>query len=152
MRSGDKKAIIICAIAIIAIIVLLIIGGNKGKEKGKQEEQVIEEYVEVLADGTRLNTSETLNKDKKLDDLTFQNIQLTNSNGQSVLLADVTNTGKTKTELTLVNIIILDKAGKELGTVGGIIIPLEPGQSTQFNSSMTMDYANAYDFKVVKQK
>ena len=33
-------------------------------------------------------------------------------------------------------------------TIGGIIEALEPGANTQFNSSMTLDYSNVYDFKI----
>ena len=122
---------------------------NLPSEQVKNE--VKEEFVEVLEDGTKLNKSEVLNTDKVVDGLSFKNIQLTNSNGQSVLLADVTNISSTATTLTLVDVVILDKNGNELGTVGGIISPLQPGASTQFNSSVTMDYANAYDFKIVKK-
>ena len=69
--------------------------------------------------------------------------------GMSVLLADVKNNTGKATEMQLVDVTLLDKEGKEIVTVGGIIAPLENGASTQFNTSMTLDYANAYDFKVV---
>ena len=69
-------------------------------------------------------------------------------NGQSVLLANVKNTTTTATELTAVDITLLDKEGNTIVKVGGLIAPLEPGEETQFNTSMTLDYANAYDFKV----
>ena len=49
------------------------------------------------------------------------------------------------------DVIILDEKGNELGKVGGIVSPLEPSGTTQFNSSMTIDYSNAYDFKIVKK-
>ena len=45
--------------------------------------------------------------------------------------------------------MLLDKNGKEIVTVGGIIKALKPGEKTQFNTSMTLDYANTYDFKIV---
>ena len=44
----------------------------------------------------------------------------------------------------------IDKNLEEIGRVGGIIVPLQPGQSTQFNSGTQSDYANAYDFKIVE--
>ena len=154
MKSNEKKGILI--LIIILIVVIVIARGRKTGEEDVPdvdvavENEVVEEFVEVLEDGTRLNKSETLNQAKTLGDLSFENIQLTNQNGQSVLLADVTNTGSTATELKTVDIIVLDKEGNELGTVGGLIIPLQPGQSTQFNSSVQTDYANAYDFKIVE--
>ena len=75
-------------------------------------------------------------------------MQLTEQGSQTVLLADVTNTGSTATDIQLVDVTLLDKEGKEIITIGGIIAPLQPGASTQFNSSMTLDYANTYDFKI----
>ena len=76
-------------------------------------------------------------------------MQLTEQNGQSVLLADVTNNSGKATNLTIVDVVLLDKNGQEIITVGGIISPLQAGEKTQFNTSMTLDYANAYDFKIV---
>ena len=52
------------------------------------------------------------------------------------------------TKFLILNYIKLDKEGKEIITVGGIISPLQPGAKTQFNTSMTLDYANTYDFKI----
>ena len=47
---------------------------------------------------------------------------------------------------------LFDKNGKEIVKVGGIISPLQPGAKTQFNTSMTLDYANTYDFKIELKK
>ena len=68
---------------------------------------------------------------------------------KNILLADVTNTSSKATDVTLVDVVLLDKNGKEIVTVGGIIKALKPGEKTQFNTSMTLDYANTYDFKIV---
>ena len=160
-----KEKILILALIIMVIIVVLIGKARKKdnlpespsqevvqeNENNAEENEINEEFVEVLDDGTKVNTSETLKEEKKVDDLSFTNMQLTNSDGQTVLLADVTNTGSTATELTLYDVIILDKDGNEVVTLGGLVSPLEPGETTQFNVSMTRDYANAYDFKIVKK-
>ena len=58
------------------------------------------------------------------------------------------NTGNKATEMQLVDITLLNKNGEEIITIGGIIEALEPGANTQFNSSMTLDYTNVYDFKI----
>lgn len=141
-------------ISVLLIILVIVIGIklNKNDEKVDRTEKIEEEeFVTVLEDGTKLNTSDVLKEDKMVDGLAFTNIQLTNQNGQSVLLADVENTNTTATDVMLVDIIILDKNGGEVGTVSGIISPLDPGETTQFNTSMMIDYSNAYDFQVVKK-
>ena len=156
MSKNEKKGI-----TILVIVAIIIIGIIFFATRGKKEEVVenttennapVEEFVQVLEDGTKLNTSTKLNETKKVNGLEFGNIQLTMQNGQSVLLADVKNTGSKATELTLVDVTLLDKEGNTIVKVGGIIAPLEAGASTQFNTSMTLDYANAYDFKVEIKK
>ena len=44
------------------------------------------------------------------------------------------------------------KNEKEITTIGGYIGEVNPGESTQLNSSATFDYANAYDFRIEKTK
>ena len=152
MKKKEKRMILILLVVLVIAVVIFVISKNKtGNKENTEENNVVEEFVQVLEDGTRLNTSTKLNEMKKFEGLEFGNIQLTNSNGQSVLLADVKNTTQAETGLMLVDVTLYDKNGNELGTVGGIISPLKPGESKQFNTSMTIDYANAYDFKVTKK-
>ena len=151
-----KEKIMIIVLIVIAIVaVVFAVNRNKGSQTNEvateNTNQIVEKYVQVLQDGTKLNTSEKLSKTKTVEGLEFKNIQLTNQGGQTVLLADVTNTNSTATQIMLVDVIILDDAGKEIGKVGGIVAPLSPGRTTQFNASTTMDYANAADFKIVKK-
>ena len=152
MKAKEKRMILILLVVLTIAIVIFAISKNKKVNKEIVEEnKVVEEFVQVLDDGTRLNTSTKLKEMKKFEGLEFGNIQLTNSNGQSVLLADVKNTSTVATKMMLVNVTLYDKTGKELGTVGGIISALQPGESKQFNTSMQIDYANAYDFKITKK-
>ena len=140
---------------IIAIVIFAISKNsnkNKGNENTAEENNTTEEFVQVLEDGTKLNTSEQLSKTKQVGNYKFENMQLTEQGSQTVLLADVTNTSSSATDLQLVDVTLLDKNGKEIVKVGGIISPLQPGAKTQFNTSMTLDYANTYDFKIELKK
>ena len=148
MKNNEKKVLAVL-VAITIIVIIIFIATREKKNETVEENKVEEEFVEVLEDGTKLNTSTKLNQAKDVNGLRFENIQFTEQNGQSVLLADVTNNTGKATDFTLVDVILLDKNGKEIVTLGGIISPLQPGAKTQFNTSMTLDYANAYDFKIV---
>ena len=154
MKKKEKRMILILLVVLVIAIVAFLISrnankGNKGTENNTTEENTaVEEFVEVLEDGTKLNTSEQLSKTKQVGAYKFENMQLTEQGSQTVLLADVTNTSSSATDLQLVDVTLLDKEGKEIITVGGIISPLQPGAKTQFNTSMTLDYANTYDFKI----
>ena len=153
MKKQEKRGLLILIIvAILIITVLAIIANKKGKEtnsEATEENKVVEEFVQVLEDGTKLNTSTKLSETKTVDGLTIGNIQLTMQNGQSVLLADVENNTGKDIDVMLLDITLLDKNGNELTTIAGIIGNLKEGEKQQLNSSVTSDYANAYDFKVV---
>lgn len=152
MKKKEKRMILILLVVLIIAIIAFVINKNSNKNKEnentEEENNTTEEFVQVLEDGTKLNTSEQLSKTKQVGNYKFENMQLTEQGSQTVLLANVTNTGSTATDIQLVDVTLLDKEGKEIVTVGGIISPLQPGASTQFNSSMTLDYANTYDFKI----
>ena len=153
MKKQEKRMILILLAVLAIVIIALVINKNAKKENKENKAEtanntVTEEFVQVLEDGTKLNTSEQLNKTKQVGAYKFENMQLTEQGSQTVLLADVTNTGSTETSIQLVDVTLLDENGNEIITVGGIISPLKPGAKTQFNTSMTLDYSNTYDFKI----
>mgnify|MGYP004500960195 FL=1 len=152
MSKEEKRGLLILIIVAIAIIVTLVIILNvRGKKSNNdaEENEVVEEFVQVLEDGTKLNISTKLSETKIVDGLKIGNIQLTMQNGQSVLLADAENDTGKDIDIMLLDIILLDKNGNELTTIAGIIGNLKAGEKQQLNSSVTSDYANAYDFRVV---
>ena len=152
MKKNEKIIISILLVVLVIAIILFVVYNNKkgnNNEVTKQENEVVEEFVQVLEDGTKLNISTKLNEAKEVNGLKFENIQFTEQNGQSVLLANVTNNSGKATDMTLVDVILLDKNEQEIVKVGGIISPLQPGETKEFNTSMTIDYANAYDFKII---
>ena len=153
MKKQEKRMILILLAVLAIVIIALVINKNAKKENKENKAEtanntVAEEFVQVLEDGTKLNTSEQLNKTKQVGAYKFENMQLTEQGSQTVLLADVTNTSSSATNMQLLDVTLLDKNGKEIVTIGGIILPLQPGAKTQFNTSMTLDYANTYDFKI----
>lgn len=148
MNSKGKKIILLILIIIVAAIIF-IANKKTNNNENKLEENNTEGFVQMLDNGIKLNISTKLNQEKEINGLKFKNIQLTEQNGQSVLLADVINTNEKATELTLVDIELLDKAGNEIITIGGIISPLQPGATTQFNTGVALDCTNVYDFKII---
>ena len=50
-----------------------------------------------------------------------------------------------------VEIIILDKEGNEITRIGGYIDKVKAGEKVELNASATSDFANAYDFDIVKK-
>lgn len=155
MKSNEKRMIIILvmvAILIIAVIYLATRGKKENNEKEIEEKnQNIENFVEILEDGTKLNISSKLHEEKELDGLKIGNIQITEKNGQFLLLADVTNTTNKDIEPFYINIILYNKNGEQISTVIGAISPTKAGKKSRLSAAITEDYANAYDFKVTRK-
>ncbi len=155
MKTKEKVVIIGLLILTSILIGIFLIRSKDNKQNNEQpnaqENKLEENYSQVLEDGTKLNTSSKLKETKKIDSLEISDIQLTNKNEQSVLLANVTNKGNKKTQAILLDIILYNKAGEEIATIPGVISPLEPGKTTQLNTVVQEDYTNVYDFKVVKK-
>lgn len=150
-KSNKMLLILILIIVTIAVIAMLCFMAKKGKEKQEENaNQVVEEFVQVQEDGTKVNISNKLKEEKELDGLKIGNIQLTEKDGQLTLLANVTNTTSQDVDAFLIDIILYDKNGNEIDTILGLISPVKAGQAVQLKAGITEDYANAYDFKVVK--
>ena len=135
MKKQEKRMILILLAVLAIVIIALVINKNAKKENKENKAEtanntVTEEFVQVLEDGTKLNTSEQLNKTKQVGAYKFENMQLTEQGSQTVLLADVTNTSSSATNMQLLDVTLLDKNGKEIVTIGGIISPLQPGAKT----------------------
>ena len=148
MKNKEKKMILILvAITAIVIIGLLII---KGSKDNKEEENTApkEEFVNVLEDGTQLNTSSKLHETKKFEGMEISNFQLTEKGDVTLLLGTITNTSGAKQGGYPVDIKVVDKQQQEIATVAAYMPPLEAGQSAQLSTNATADFSNAYDFTI----
>lgn len=157
-----KIVLIAIIVGIIVFIIMNIVkskntkegvGQNNQKQNSEsqqvEENAVKEEFVQQTDDGTKVNVGSKITDDKDVNGLKFTNVQLTEKNNQSTLLADVENaTGKDLTDYTNLDITFLTKDGQEIITVKGILPPLKSGDKTQFNTGLTQDVANAYDIKI----
>ena len=152
MKKKEKIAIgVLIAITIIAIIALMIMNNKGGKSASKKNETKSDMSYE-LEDGTQLNTSSKLNEIKKFDGMEISNIQITQKDNVSLLLAKIANISNTKQGGYVIDIKIIDKQGNEIKTVPFLVKELEPGETTQLNASATFDFVDAYDFVISKKE
>ena len=149
-RKISIKAWVIVAIILIIIIVVVIVNINK-KNKHETTENDENSYVEEIADGIRINKSTKLNESKLVNGLLISNIQLTESDGMTTLLADVTNKTEQKTSFKKLRIILLDENENEISSMIAFLNNINAGETTQLNVSTTSNYIKAYDFKVVEE-
>lgn len=155
MNSNEKRWIVLLvAVLLIAIILIVVLVNAKGKDntnvnEPKQEAQANEEkYVTELENGLKVNISEDFRKTKSYGNLEISNITYTYSDGQSLLLADVTNKGTTKHEVEIVKLTILGENDEVIADAQPVIGEIEPGEKIQLNASVWGDLANAKDFKI----
>ena len=119
---------------------------NQKNETQKEEE--IDEYTQVLADGSKLNISDNLAKGKTFEGLEITNIQLKAEGKTTRLLADVENKTGARTKDRMIKIDFLDKDGKVITTMRGFINPMEVGGTSKINISVSADVSNTYDIKI----
>lgn len=149
-ERGKKKVLkilIILAVIVTAIIVTII----KINQKPTKEDDTKESYVQEMDDGIKVNKSTKLNEAKLVNGLLISNIQLTEKDGMTTLLADVTNKSGQKTEFKKLKVILLDENENEIATVLAFVNAMDADETTQLNASTTANYIKAYDFKVVEE-
>lgn len=157
MKKNEK---ILIGVLVLAVIIVILIGvfvkkddeevvaqdPNTQQQGESQEEE--EQYTTELDDGTKINTSEEFNSSKTYKDLTISNIQFTERDDMSVLLADVTNNGTSAHEPEIVKITILGDNEEVITEIKPVIGDIQPGETVQLNASITADVANAKDFRI----
>ena len=156
MRNTNEKIMIAILVIITLCLVIFAVNRNKKNDVGEENNatgagstiQVEEEFVQITESGTKVNTSEKLAEKKVVNNIEFTDIQLTEKNGETLLIATATNTGSEKSEMFAVSVTFLDENGGTIKTIPGLVAPLEPEASTQFSASVTLDFANAYDFRI----
>ncbi len=159
MKKKEKRLIAILLIILAIVLIIFFVRQNKNEGEngtGVTDSQQIAKsegtYTETLDDGTVLNTSEEFNKTKTYNGLEISNIQYTEKNGMTVLLADVKNTSNTAHSLELVKIIVEGKNGEDMAVMNSIIGDVGPGETIELNASMTGNIVNARDFRIEKSE
>ncbi len=161
MRKNEKRLILVLVLITVVAIIIWFNVRNKRKDtqpvatgnaqnQQEQEDPNVEKYITELADGTKLNTSEEFNNSKTYKNLTISNIQYTYRNGETLLLADVTNNGTEPCEMEIVKLRILDEKGQEIITMKPLLPALAPGETDQLNAAASADLANARDFEILE--
>ncbi len=153
MKNEEKRMIaIIIIIGIIIVVGLLIWKNTKAKrlqsEKVELQNTIVEKNTNVLEDGTKLNKSDKLKQTKKLNGMEISQIQLTYKDGQSILIATVTNTTNKDIDLTPIKVTLYDDQNNILEQMNGLISPVKAGESVQLNMGIGIDHSNAYDLTI----
>lgn len=159
-QKGKIFLILVLLLVIVGIVVFLVVTKNKNEDNVEQGEVVgsldgipNEEFAQYNDEGVKVNNSEQFKKEKTFDGFKFSNISLSMINAETTFKAVVTNNSDEDVkECKTFDIIFLDKEQNEFIRLGGIIGSLKKGESTEVFLESSLDYSNAYDFKVVMSK
>lgn len=149
MRKVKNRVILILIIIVVAIFIIgMIYFITRGESVND------EKIVEMQDDGSKLNIGSKLHEKKEIDGFTIENVSFIEKEGVTELRADVTNkTGETKDGF-LMDIVLYDEKGKEIGRIPGNVIETKAGETIQICAGITgivEEYVKANDFKIEKK-
>ncbi len=143
-------------ILIIGIVILLLIAGLiwltiKNRQTSQKNENTKEEFVKVEKDGTKVNISNKLKENKKIDELIITDISIKTKNNETILQANVKNLTNEIKGNYAIKLVIKDKAQNTIKEISGYINTIKPQEQTTLDIKTSYDFANAYDFEIMKQ-
>lgn len=114
---------------------------------GYREYQRRVDWVEQYSDDMWINCSPNIVCSKIMGGYKFSNMRIIYSGGQISILADVTNITDMNLPILTFDMHFENKKWEEIITYGGIVSPVESGQTVPFYASATLDHAlYAYDW------
>ena len=153
-----NEAIVIFSLIAIMVIVLVVVIAVKNKKTDDQNQlannptnvqnQAVEEFVEKMDDGTRVNTSSKLAETKRYDVYEVSNITLVEKGNLSSVRATVKNTSSSVRGDQDIYLEFVDKNGATITKIHGYLDTLQPGASATLSIDTSADFANAYDYKI----
>lgn len=149
LKINKSRILLIVGVLAIIIIIVAIVG------KSKKEEEQNDPGNEVRIEGDKkIITSEKLSEIKELNGLEFSNIQFEINNATTEISAEVRNTTSKISEEQKIDFNVFDKQGNKIVTIGGYVVPLEPGESRVISTTRLSEEndAKAYNVEVVLQE
>lgn len=159
-RKKTVKAIV----GLVAIIMLIVVGivlitninSKKDNENGTQQVENEEktnkdEYVSEGEGGIRVNISKKIKEEKEIDGLKITDMEITEVDNVSTIVANVKNETKEDKGEYAIEIKLVDKERKEITRIAGYIGKIKAGESMALTTSATYDFANAYDCEIIKK-
>ena len=154
--KNNKNMFIMIGIFVAIVILIVILSVNLFKKKNKIEKGSYKdtniEWVKEWSDGTQVNVSDEIIGPKEFEGLTLQETQLTSNENKTDLIIRVKNNTDEDIPIKLVVVTLLDKDGNKIVKLNGIINPTKAGEETQTYISSSMNYTNAYSYKIEEKK
>lgn len=128
------KIIIVTVVILIGIFVLFLLGGSKGENvfSGNSSVQEINKIAEKKTNGI----------------YEIYNTDITSNGGITKFTASIKNVSGSAVEKQRLEIVLVDKAGKELGSIMVTVPSLDIGAKTEVMAEDLTEYESIYDFRI----
>ena len=159
MKKNEKIVILVLVIITVVLAIVLIIRNNSNSAEttatssssNSETESSDDEEEETIVRENDPNSIINIDKEKTLDWLTVEKIELTESEGVTQILATVVSTSKSTQSGFVATLTLLDGDGNTLIELNPYIPRLQPDERAEISLSATFDYAQAYDYTITKE-
>lgn len=155
-KNPNMVILIIIVIIVVGCIILnSLIKTNRERDESninvtQNEENIVEEFVRIGLDGTKTNISNKLKEEKTIDGCIVKDITIQTKYNETVLQAIVVNpSNKVKGDYE-VKLKVKDKNGNVIKEIAGYISTINANGQTNLKIKTSYDFANAYDFEIIK--
>lgn len=165
MKEEKKKlniwvivAVSVVAVLAIAAIVVGIVLNNKNKDNKVEtvpnnEVNIVNTDKNVVSANDNSKVIASLKEDKIYKGIKISNIQLTYSDGETKIVADVENvSGNEINELYKMDIVLYNENNLKIGAVPIFVKNIKNGEKRQIKASITADFSKAVNYKIEENK
>ena len=144
----NKRKIIAIGLAVIAGIVILVMGVNILGKENKSEGNIVAETVKnttnytTTTEGNKVNTSEEVATDKKVGNILLEKSQIVFDKGTSKLTSKVTNDSIAKDNLRF-KVKFIANDGSTIAESVGFVGSIKANETKYIDSYITSDVSNA---------
>lgn len=126
---------------------------TRGKANDKVQEVDNDQYVRYDEEGVRINTSsKIINNTQKLDDIEFNILSLEEVANMTTITLNAKNISSFESIEKSFGISLYDKNGSNMLEQNLTVPSLLPNESINIKIQATLDFANAYEYKITENK
>ena len=138
------------------LIILIIVLVNVFKEKTSPENantNSTERFVTTSESGAKTNISSKVKETKTVENLKFSDLKITMKNNETVVTGKVKNPTKDSIKGFYFKLTALNESGETIAESEGLLDSVIPaGNSINFETVTSKDFANCYDIQITKIK
>lgn len=134
------KKIFVIGISLVLLVIMTGCGNKKNIDQNNQNNEVVDKE----------NTNKEFNEDKNFGDYKIYNIKMHNNGEINIFTATLQNISENLTPEKLAHIVFMNDKNEEMYKMTIFIKALEPGQSIDINSNISVDVIDSNNFTLTE--